>query len=511
MSLDIQIKPAGLDSGYNPDVLTCLANLSNDEVFTPPSLANSMLDQLPDELWSDPNATFLDPVSKSGVFLREIAKRLMDGLESQIPDTQERINHIYTKQLFGIGITELTALLTRRSLYCSKYANGKYSIVTGFNDEDGNVQFTRTEHKWFNDHCVFCKASQDEYDRSEELETHAYKFIHTNKPEELYDMQFDVIIGNPPYQLNDGGGRGTSATPLYQKFVEQAIKLQPRYLSMIIPSRWFAGGKGLDEFRANMLNDRHLRKVVDYFDSTEVFPGVDISGGINYFLWDRDHPGDTEVMTMRDGKESIMSRPLLESGSDTFVRFNEAIPILRRIQEKRENSIIEIISSRKPFGDIVNSAIKEKSFEGSTKVYAYPKNGYIHKVAVNTNKEWIDRHKVFIAKAYGERGTFPYLVTGKPFLGEPGAVSTETYLLIGPFTTESEAQNAKNYIATRFFRFLTLLKKNTQNAPKGVYSFVPIQDFTEEWTDEKLYKKYGITEDEIAFIESMIRPMELGN
>lgn len=494
---------------YNPDVLTCLANLSNDEVFTPPTVANDMLDQLPQELWLDPNARFLDPVSKSGVFLREIAKRLMEGLEDQIPDTQERINHIYTKQIFGMGITELTSMLSRRSLYCSKYANGKYSIVTDFPDEAGNIKFSRQEHRWFNDHCVFCGANQAEYDRSEDLETHAYKFIHTNKPEELYDMKFDVIIGNPPYQLNDGGGRGSSATPLYQKFVTQAIKLQPKYLTMIIPSRWFAGGKGLDEFRANMLSDTRVRAIVDYFDSTEVFPGVDISGGVNYFLWDRDHPGDTRVTTVRDKQTSTMPRPLLEKNSDTFVRFNEAISILRKVQAKNEQSIIDIVSARKPFGDIAGAAIKSEKFEGSTKVYAYPKNGYIHKISVRSNPEWINMHKVYIAKAYGERGTFPYLVTGKPFIGEPNSVSTESYLLVGPFSTAKEAENTQKYITTRFYRFLTLLKKNTQNAPKGVYSFVPIQDFSQEWTDDRLYKKYGITEQEIAFIESMIRPMEL--
>ncbi len=513
MSLDIQIRPASLDSGYNPDVLTCLANLSNDEVFTPPMLANDMLDQLPEELWSDPNATFLDPVSKSGVFLREIAKRLMIGLESQIPDTQERINHIYTKQIFGIGITELTALLTRRSLYCSKYANGKYSIVTDFKDEAGNVDFTRVEHKWFNDHCVFCKASQSEYDRSEDLETHAYKFIHTNKPEELYDMQFDVIIGNPPYQLNVGKEQDNYAIPIYQKFIEQAIKLQPRYLTMIIPARWYAGGRGLDAFRDEMLHDQRIRKLVDYPNATDAFPGVDISGGVCYFLWDRDNPGLTTVSSyQRDRIISSMDRPLLEQGNSTLVRFNEAIPILRKIASHKEQGFDTLVSPQTPFGLYSSfKDYKESSFEGSIALHTVKGQKWINRSQISKNAQWIDDHKVYISKSYGERGNYPYLFLAKPFLGAPGSCCTQTYLMIGPFESESIAQNVRRYISTRFFRFCIMQRKNTQDAMRNAYSFAPVQDFTKEWTDEKLYKKYGITEDEIAFIESMIRPMELGN
>ena len=495
-------------TNYNPDVLTCLANLSNDEVFTPPVLANGMLDLLPKELWQNKDAKFLDPVSKSGVFLREIAKRLMVGLEKQIPDKQKRIDHIFTNQLFGIAITELTSLLSRRSVYCSKAANGRYSIVEGFKVVEGNIRFNRGEHSWVNRKCEYCGASQEFYSREEVLENHAYEFIHTEDPQEIFKMKFDVIIGNPPYQLNDGGGMGTSATPIYQMFIQQAKKLNPRFLSMIVPSRWFSGGKGLDEFREEMLNDRRLKKVVDYFDSGECFPGVDISGGVCYFLWDRENAGDCEVVSIQNGNKSTMIRPLLEAGADSFIRFNEAIPIVRKT---RGESLEAIVSPRRPFSLRADVPIKEAAFDNSIKCYSYPKSGYIDKNEVIKNIDWTKKYKVYIAKAYGERGSFPYLVTAKPFLGEKASVCSETYLVVGPFDSGAHAKNALMYLTTRFARFLVLLKKNTQNAAKGVYSFVPMQDFSEVWTDEKLYKKYKLTKKEIDFIESMVRPMELAN
>lgn len=506
-----------LQTNYNPDVLTCLANLSNDEVLTPPSLVNSILDLLPKGLWSNPDAKFLDPVCKSGVFLREIAKRLMTGLEKKIPNKQKRINHIFENQLYGIAITELTALLSRRSVYCSKTANGKYSICETFDNEQGNIRYERLQHTWENGKCIQCGASQEVYDRGDEAESYAYNFIHTENPATLFtnkklkkgqEMKFDVIVGNPPYQLSDGGA-GVSASPLYHKFIEQAQKLNPRYLTMIIPSRWFAGGKGLEEFRHNMLNDKRLRKIVDFFDSTECFPGVDISGGICYFLWDSDNKEECEITSVRAGQKSVMLRPLLEQGSDTFVRFNEAISIIRKLQKLKEKPFDTLVSSRKPFGLPTNVAVKNTQGKDDIKIYAYPKSGYFASKSLLKNSEWVGKYKVLLAKAYGERGSFPYLMLSKPFIAEPHSCCSETYILIGPFNTKKEAENVISYIQTKLFRFLILLKKNTQDATRQVYSFVPMQDFKEMWSDDKLYKKYGLTKDEIAFIESMIRPMDV--
>ena len=494
-------------NSYNPDVLNCIANLSNDEVFTPPSLANQVLDLLPQELFRSPKTKFLDPFTKSGVFLREIVKRLDKGLEDQIPDRQIRIDHIMHNQVYGIACTELTALLARRSVYCSKTANGRFA-VSRFDNPEGKIQYEAIKHTWVGGKCSFCGASQSVYDRGTDAEQYAYQFIHTDNPSQLTgNMTFDVIIGNPPYQLADGGN-AASAKPLYHLFVQQAIRLLPRYLSMIIPARWYSGGKGLDEFRDLMLNDTRLSYLVDYFDSNDCFPGIDLSGGVCYFLWDQQHSGDCIVRSIINGKESIIQRPLIEKGNDSFVRFNSSISILEKIKQFQESLFIQLVSSRKPFGIATNEKIDTEKGINGIKIYAYPKNGYIESSKVSANKQSVYKPKVLISYAYGERGNFPYLVIGKPFIGEVNSCCSETYLMIGPFDTTNECENVMSYIRTKFFRFLVLLRKNTQHATSKVYQFVPLQDFSHPWTDEMLYQKYNLTEDEIAFIESMIRPME---
>lgn len=506
--------------GRNPDVLTCIANLSNDEVFTPPEFANRMLDTLAEvwamanggaDIWADSSVRFLDPCTKSGVFLREITSRLNKGLAAEIPDLQKRVDHILTRQVFGIGITHLTSLLARRSLYCSKHADGPHSIAKGFASDVGNVWFERMEHTWVNGKCKFCGASQKTLDRGEGLESHAYALIHTNDIRatiaELFggNMQFDVIIGNPPYQLDDGG-YGTSAAPIYQLFVEKSLELDPRYAVFVTPSRWMAGGKGLDKYRERMLSDRRMRNIVDCPKLYEGFPGVKIRGGISYFLWDREHNGPCDVQTIWDGQPTGPAVARYLDAYDILVRRNEAVPILQKVRAKQEPTLVSRISSRKPFGFATNFKSKPSraGLKNPVKLFENQRVGWIERKYIAVNPDWIDEWKVLMTAVQGTSAAVETKFLSKPIIAEPGTACTETYLVAGHFDNEDDAANYAKYLRTRFVRFLVSLRKSTQHATRDVYSFVPDLPVNQEWTDTKLYKRYGLSRDEIAFIESQV-------
>ncbi len=543
----------------NPDVLTCIANLSNDEVFTPPELANQMLDLVAGawaeahggaSIWADSSVRFLDPFTKSGVFLREITSRLTDGLKDEIPDLGHRVDHILTQQVFGIAITRLTSLIARRSLYCSKWANGKHSIAKSFETEQGNIWFEPLEHTWvgatefietadargepirhgMNGRCAYCGASQSTLDRDSALESHAYAFIHTDDIQarigELFgdDMQFDVIIGNPPYQLRTEGF-GKQARPIYQEFVEQAKKLDPRLLAMVIPSRWFSGGMGLDEFREAMLTDERLRSIDDFLSGSDVFKGgMGGKGGVCYFLWDRDNPGLCTVTThFTDHEVSVATRPLLEPGADVFIRFNEGVSILQKVAAvetagngslglPEERQFMALVSSIGPFG--LDSTFRGRSEPASDdlKVYRNGGVGYIARSEISKDAHAFDKWKVFIGRAApgtGNKDSYPHKIISTPFLGEPGSISSWTYMYIGPFDSRSEAESVMSYLSCRLTRLLILLHKPSQDTTRRVYTFVPTQTWDRTWTDADLYAKYGISEEEIAFIEKVVRPMEI--
>lgn len=493
------------EATYNPDVLSCLANLSSDEVFTPPELANRMLDLLPLEIWSNPNITFLDPASKSGVFLREIAKRLIDGLEEVYPNLEERLNHIYREQLFGIALTELTSLLSRRSIYCSKYPNSKYAIVE-FEDAEGNLRFKNIQHSWCDKKCVYCGAPKKVHERDTEFEQYAYEFIHLDDASEVLPVKFDVIIGNPPYQLNDGG-QNASAIPIYHLFIEQAKKLNPRYMSFIIPARWFDSGRNLGSFRRDMLTDKRVRRLVDFPNSADCFPGVDIAGGVCYFLWQRDYEGDCEVTTSIGGKDETSIRRLDEY--PTFVRSSKALSIIKKVESRAEPRLEAIVSSQSPYG-LRTYARPEKT--GELLLRWNGGLGPISRDAVTKGLEWIDKWKVFTSYRTSDHAGKPDAEGKRRIISVlevagPKKVCTETYLSIGSFFTEAEATNLASYIRTKFVRFLILQAASAQQLSKSSFFFVPMQDFTHPWNDEQLSKKYGLTDEEIALIDSMIKPM----
>lgn len=518
---------------HTPDVLSCLANLSNDEVFTPPDVVNKMLDLLPQELFRDPNTTFLDPACKTGVFLREIAKRLLVGLEDKIPDLQQRIDHIFHKQLFGIAITELTSLLSRRSLYCSKYPNGPYSI-THFDDAEGNIRYRRINHTWVNGKCKYCGANKEQWDRGKELETYAYELIHTDNPERIFNMNFDVIISNPPYQMTFGieGGNSANAKSIYNQFMDKAVRLNPRYLVMITPSRWMTKtAQGIpDAWVDAVLASNGFKIIHDYENASECFPGVEIKGGVNYFLFEKDYNGQCEYyFHSSDGKIIHRFDYLDSKRAGIVVRDPKAYSVLGKIEKVEgkyytdtENNFSGLVSAKHFFD---NSTYLTSNWTG----YKSKRDEtYSIKYYLNVNRErtyrWIsasqlpknsgtkDIWKIFIPAAGGSGADD--IILGKPFVGEPGSVCSQTFLVIGYDPkkhnfSEVQCNNIIKYIQTKFFRYLVSIKKKTQNGPRGVYQFVPLQDFNNEITDEMLYKKYNLSLDEQELIESSIRPLNL--
>jgi hypothetical protein len=327
-------------------------------------------------------------------------------------------------------------------------------------------------------------------------------FITMNK--EVHLSKFSVYVGNPPYQQQDGGN-GSSAKPIYQLFVNKAIEDDPEHILMITPSRWMTGGKGLDKFRAQMLADTRINVIHDYHSSKELFPNVEIKGGVCYFRWDRDGSGDCQIFQhYSNGVVSEATRPLKEPGNKVFIRNNDAIQILKKVQALKEQSMFETVHPRNPFGLVSNfTNFHENEFPNSVKTYARHKIRYTDYAVIPKNHELIEKHKVLVPNATGSGDGLKDVL--KPIYGEPGSCCTETYIVTGAFDTEDEARNLISYINTKFFHFMLTLKKNTHVTSRKEYMFIPVQDFTKPWTDEELFNKYGLTDDEVANLLGSVR------
>ena len=498
-----------------PDILDCLAQLSNDEVPAPPKLARAMLDILPADVWGAVDYRWLDPVCKSGVFLREIAARLLEGLSDQIPNFDKRREHIYRNMLWGTSITEMTAMISRRSLYYSRDASGPASVVT-FADADGNLPFVRADHVFKKKkdgtetgNCLQCRAPVT-VERGTDRENYAYSFIHGVYPtEEMKGMKFDVIVGNPPYQTGDKKNDGDRAAPVYDKFVTQAIDMDPRYVLMVTPSRWFTGGFGLDDYRKRMLADRHLRVIVDNPKLFDCFPGVEIKGGVSYFLWDREHNGDCEFSTRIDATITTTATRDLREGDGVLVRDNHAASIVHKVKTAHRGAWVEqVCGPQMAFGHMRTNfsgdhAVKRK---GDVALVLGTRGGYISPKVIDKNHEWVDRWKVLIPKAGDGHGREESFVLGEPIALAPGSACTQTYIVAGLFDNADETENYANYLATKFVRFLVLQRKTSQDIYDERFRFVPMLDMSRAWSDAELYDKFKLTDKERAYVEKTIKP-----
>lgn len=499
-----------------PDVLEVISDLSNEEVFTPPAVARAVLAQLPTEVWTNPDLRWIDPFSKTGVFLREVTKGLLVGLADAIPDEKERLKHILSKMIFGVAVTELTGLISRRSVYCARHANTSKSAIR-LDKSQGNILFTRVEHEFLNRKCGECHASEAIYgSKDPNKENHAYALLHQRGREFIskeIGMKFDVVVGNPPYQI-EVDEVGQNINPLYHLFIYQAKLLSPKYISMVIPSRWMAAGKGLSDFRQTMLSDKRLRKISDFPNAEDVFPGVGktIEGGICYFLWDSDYNGPCEFESIQNGTVLDRSTRPLDS-YDVLVRNSQSLTILEKVLGQKLPSVAEVVSTRDPFGPALSSNFKHYSLvkdspsdlvlymnKGNTRIAAF-----VNKKYVTRNLQLVNAWKVLVPKARGVTKTGPDVVIGTPILAEPGSVCTLTYLAIGPFNTKEEAQNFVEFLGTRVARFLISLRKPTQDTTQSSYEWLPLLDFSRAWTEDELAELFGLSESDLAFIFERVR------
>ena len=442
-----------------------------------------------------PDAKILEINSKSGLYPLYVAysiyraKTANSLFACDTVEEQQRIwDEVIKENIFVICKTKMAKSITRRTLL-------------GFREGKSNL------------HAFDDLINQIKNNQKELIE----KINKGQVFKRFKDMKFNAIVGNPPYQIMDGGTK-SSATPIYNSFVDMVKKIGSQYSSLIIPARWYGGGKGLDQFRDDMLEDRHIIKLHDFIHSEDCFPTVEIKGGLCYFLRDQTQEAPCHIFTHDQSIVEQKPRYLKVDGCDVHIRFEEALDILSKVNNMMISSFDSYVSTQKPFGLRTFVHGKNKPFANSIKLYENGGVGYISRNDVEKNDALIDKYKVFISRAYNAGDGFPHQIIGKPIIGEPASCCTETYILIGPYEERDICLNVEKYIRSRFFRFMVMLKKSSQQVPSTVFTLVPNQDFTSQsdidWSksipeiDQQLYTKYNLSEDEINFIKKMIKPME---
>lgn len=522
------------------DILETINNVGNDEVFTPRKVVDMMLDSLPDEVWHNPHYRWLNPATKTGIFEREIAIRLDEGLKDEIPDTETRRKHILQDMIFSIGQTKFTANVARRTLYyCCQanrpcdgikedghYVNG-YAIGNGtwFDDPEGNIKTPRSDHVMKKGKCIFCGITENSrYLDANQREKYSYDFIHYNSGSELQTyladrffkgdkcMKFDIIVGNPPYQLSTNE-KGTQATPIYQLFAMQAFAMNPRYVTMIMPSKWFAGGMStLDEFRKYMMSCGKIRYLIDYANAKDCFPTNSIAGGVNFFLWDREYAGECSFVNIIGDRQYFQSRGLDEF--PILVRQNEAVSILRKVKSKAEETIDQIASPLMPFGLSTDvRGVELPDTKNCVALHTSKGITYVEKSSIRKGFDILDKYKVLVGILGAEHALEPdkdgkyRIITSSMKVLAPGEACTHSYFTIGKYDNEEEARNLYSYLRTKFARFLILSAMTSTHLSRNVLIFLPIQDFSRAYTDSDLYLKYDLTNDEIDFIEEQMKEM----
>ena len=534
-------------AGYNEDtdILETLSSLNNHEVFTPPTVARQMLDLLPSEVWKNPYLKFLDPCAKTGVFLREIMVRLNDNLPrknefgedyycdgNNLNNPMERLYHIRRNMLYAIATSNLTAQITRRVLYGVTVANSDKDKACGFkglndtynykmwNDygklrqRDGNVFYghNNPQHDFdLKGKCKICRMSREASE--EDTESYAYPFIHGKVSTNIQkirsgDMRFDVIIGNPPYQISDGGGNGSSAIPLYHKFIELALSIKPMYISMITPSRWVNGGKGLDKFRKTMFSNKHLVSLQHYTKSRDLFPSVDIEGGVSFFLIDRSKNTNLlETLTIDGNNEDIFN---IDKTSPFIIMNRIGVSVFEKVSVIESSFLSTCVLARNPFGISSNSKHITDNDNSNTLIEVATKRfkiKYINKKYIIKHQELIGKYNVVLSKLNGAANNNGRVIGNPEILGN-GQCCTDTYLVLKSYDNLDLCLKFVSFVKTKFFRFMVSLKKTTNISSRKSFCYTPDICLSEEWTDEKLYAKYNLTQEEINYIESTIKEMK---